>query len=206
MNNRIYWASAIVSVAVLVTPSLAFASFDQNLRLGDRGQEVVSLQQFLIAQGLLATNNDSGFFGNLTILAVKKFQSRTGIASMTGFFGPLTRAKANAIVNNKPSVEFTASASPDYRSGGYVYFSAFAATPVRRLSGYIVDFGDGSTESMEMECHFNNYNTHTPCYENKVIADHAYVAGSYRATLIHDGGVVATLLIVVTQDQVYITE
>ncbi len=204
MDNRLRWALSIISAVLLVTPSLAFASFDHNLGLGDRGQDIVSLQQFLIAQGLLATDNATGYFGRLTLSAVQDFQYQKNITPVSGFFGPLTRAKANAIVN-KPPVEFTASVSPDYRSGGSVHFSA-SVFPVRNLSGSVVDFGDGSTGLMEMECRFNNYNTDIPCYANKVLADHAYVAGSYRAKLIHDGGVVATLVIVVTQDQVYITK
>src|ERR1700730_2172810 len=97
MNNQIRLASAIISTTLFVNPSFAFVSFDQNLRLGDRGQEVVHLQQFLVGLDLLAYDMVTGYFGKSTLSAVKKIQSYQGIVPVSGFFGPLTRAKTNTL-------------------------------------------------------------------------------------------------------------
>ena len=56
---------------------------------------IYKLQQFLKARGYLKVN-PTGYFGNLTRLAVKEFQWENGIES-TGFVGPLTRAKIKSI-------------------------------------------------------------------------------------------------------------
>jgi len=53
--------------------------------------EVSILQDFLSAQGYL-TSSPTGFFGLLTVNAVKNFQSSVGL-SQTGYVGPLTRGK-----------------------------------------------------------------------------------------------------------------
>jgi peptidoglycan hydrolase-like protein with peptidoglycan-binding domain len=84
---------------VFALPSLALAAFDTDLRQGDRGTAVVALQQFLIAQRLLSADNATGFFGSLTLAAVRAFQSQQGISPISGFFGPLTRARADALLS-----------------------------------------------------------------------------------------------------------
>jgi len=76
----------------LLLPSLAFASFDTNLHLGSRGSAVTFLQQFLISQGLLSSENASGYFGKLTQKALIAFQRQQGITPASGFFGALTRS------------------------------------------------------------------------------------------------------------------
>ena len=100
-NNRIL--GVVVGTTFILTPALALASFDTNLSVGARGGGVISLQQFLISRGLLASNLATGYFGNLTRQAVKGFQTSQSVAPVSGFFGPLTRAalaeyqKANGI-------------------------------------------------------------------------------------------------------------
>ncbi|MBI4090929.1 MAG: peptidoglycan-binding protein, partial [Candidatus Komeilibacteria bacterium] len=71
----------------------------KNLSLGNRGSDVVQLQNFLIAQGDLASGNNTGYFGRLTQAAAKKFQCRnnivcSGFPATTGYgaVGPRTRA------------------------------------------------------------------------------------------------------------------
>src|SRR6185503_12956218 len=53
----------------------------RNLSFGSRGADVISLQNFLIAEGDLAAGNNSGYFGALTETAVKKWQARHGVVS-----------------------------------------------------------------------------------------------------------------------------
>lgn len=84
--------------AALLIPALAFAAFNSDLRQGDSGPLVVELQNFLISRGHLTAGNNTGFFGPLTLAAVKAFQSAQNISPVSGFFGPLTRAAANALL------------------------------------------------------------------------------------------------------------
>src|SRR3989338_1023839 len=56
-------------------------TFTRNLARGSRGDDVRTLQQFLIAQNLLSPASATGFFGLLTEGAVKNFQALRGIVS-----------------------------------------------------------------------------------------------------------------------------
>lgn len=70
-------------------------NFTQNLTLGSTGEEVTKLQEFLLAEGLLASDvTPTGYFGPLTEEAVKKFQQANGI-EQAGVVGPKTRAALN---------------------------------------------------------------------------------------------------------------
>ncbi len=70
-------------------------NFATNLRLGSRGADVTALQQVLIAEGHLSISAPTGYFGPLTLAAVKKYQAAHGISPQSGFVGPLTRAELN---------------------------------------------------------------------------------------------------------------
>lgn len=72
----------------------------RTLSRGSTGDDVTSLQVFLIARGYLAPGNAIGSYGALTEAAVKKFQASVGIASSGspettgyGMAGSKTRAK-----------------------------------------------------------------------------------------------------------------
>lgn len=67
--------------------------FSQTMSLGSTGPEVVELQKFLIRQKYLKSTA-TGYYGNLTIAAVRKFQKNAGI-SQTGAIGPVTRSFLN---------------------------------------------------------------------------------------------------------------
>ncbi len=71
----------------------------RTLSLGLKGDDVLSLQQYFIAQGLLSAGSATGFFGPLTQAAVQKLQAQnnlvsSGTPSSTGWgvVGPKTRA------------------------------------------------------------------------------------------------------------------
>src|SRR5258708_3023415 len=89
--------TTLIGAGLLIAPSVAFASFDQNLRAASRGANVIVLQQFLIGQSLLNSDLATVYFGQLTRAAVMNFQRRDNIFPVSGFFGPSTRARANAI-------------------------------------------------------------------------------------------------------------
>jgi len=86
--------------------------FTQNLSQGDSGSQVMQLQQFLNANGYTvavsgpgSTGNETSFFGPATHQAVVQFQNDNsaevlapvGLANGTGFWGPSSRAHANAM-------------------------------------------------------------------------------------------------------------
>lgn len=87
----------LVFLGIILAPSFAYAAFEQNLYFGVVGDEVTALQQFLTDQGLYAGPINGNFF-SLTQSGVKRFQEREGISPAAGYFGSLTRARANSIL------------------------------------------------------------------------------------------------------------
>lgn len=85
--------------ALFLFPTLAFAqTFDTNLSYGSTGTEVSALQEFLVTQHVLAPQYITGNFYSLTLAAVKAFQTAESITPVSGYFGPISRATANAIL------------------------------------------------------------------------------------------------------------
>jgi peptidoglycan hydrolase-like protein with peptidoglycan-binding domain len=79
------------------TTSAEQCMFSRTLSPGDSGVDVFSLQQYLIAQGLLSADSATGYFGAMTEAALGTWQADNGIVSSgtpatTGFgaFGTRT--------------------------------------------------------------------------------------------------------------------
>lgn len=70
-------------------------NFTQHLSYGMSGSEVTALQTALKLESLF-TVPATGFFGQITLNAVKKFQTKYGIPT-TGYVGDLTNAKLNIL-------------------------------------------------------------------------------------------------------------
>lgn len=83
-------------LAILLIPSLSFASFDVSLKYGSRGDAVSELQDFLTDQNIY-TGKIDGKFGLGTVKAVKAFQSTNNL-SADGYFGKGSRAVASSIL------------------------------------------------------------------------------------------------------------
>jgi murein L,D-transpeptidase YcbB/YkuD len=77
------------------TPSLTIA-INQNLSVGASGNDVISLQSFLMNKGFLTlpAGTAQGYFGNLTKTALVSFQASVSLPA-TGYCGPMTRAAIN---------------------------------------------------------------------------------------------------------------
>ncbi len=77
-------------------------SIAMNLGKGSSGNDVVTLQQFLISQNkgsaaqVLAKNGATKYFGTLTRAALAEFQAKVGISPALGNFGAITRAYVSA--------------------------------------------------------------------------------------------------------------
>lgn len=80
--------------------------FNKTLKLGDRNDEIKSLQTVLKAEGVYPEAIISGYFGSLTKRAVAKFQEKYaneilkpyGLTKGTGIVGTATRAKLNSLM------------------------------------------------------------------------------------------------------------
>ena len=117
--NKLYYLKAVslaggqtVSAGITFTPGASMAAptstlppFTRNLTIGSTGADVLELQQLLNQWGYtIATSgpgspgNETMHFGGLTAKAVQKFQAAEGISPVSGFVGPLTRAKLNALI------------------------------------------------------------------------------------------------------------
>ena len=84
-------ASTTGTTTVASQPT-SYANVTQNLQVGASGQNVVNLQNFLIAKGFLTmpAGASTGYFGNLTKQALITFQASIGLPA-TGYCGLLTR-------------------------------------------------------------------------------------------------------------------
>ena len=72
--------------------------FQNNLYIGLRNEEVRILQDCLKYLGCFPKEQEStGFFGSITQEAVKIFQQRYSISPVSGYVGPLTKAKLNEL-------------------------------------------------------------------------------------------------------------
>ncbi len=89
--KKLIFVLALVFALVPFTSQAAVICYDFNTNLyyGLRGSAVAQLQALLIERGYLHVAA-TGYFGPLTLQAVKNFQGASGI-SQTGFAGPITR-------------------------------------------------------------------------------------------------------------------
>lgn len=78
-------------------PASSCSVFTRDLTIGNTGADVTNLQKFLISKGHTIPAGATGYFGEQTRSALVKFQLAHSIAPAVGYFGPLTRAKAQAL-------------------------------------------------------------------------------------------------------------
>jgi peptidoglycan hydrolase-like protein with peptidoglycan-binding domain len=104
-------------------------TWTRDLKTGATGADVMKLQQFLnanadtrvAASGAGSVGAETQTFGPATAAAVSKFQvmhradilTPAGLTTPTGFFGPSTRAKANALCVAAPTTPTGTTTTPD---------------------------------------------------------------------------------------------
>lgn len=91
---------------IVLIPQIVLAQvFTRDLYFGLRNDpDVVRLQDFLREQNFFVYSESTGNFFTVTLEALKKFQRVQGIQPASGYFGPLSRAKAKAILASKPAL------------------------------------------------------------------------------------------------------
>ena len=131
-NMKLFLAASALLFMLLffLMPVNAFAAA-RSLSLGLSGNDVVILQNKLIAQGYLAKGYNTGFFGALTQAAVKKFQCAQNIicsgstSQGYGIYGPRTRVvlmSATTYPKNPASISasLTAPATGAFEISGWI--------------------------------------------------------------------------------------
>ena len=91
------------TTAILSPGQATKAGILRNLTAGDSGDDVKTLQEFLLKEGVYPEGLITGYFGSLTKKAVTIFQEKytseilapAGLGNGTGFVGPSTRKKIN---------------------------------------------------------------------------------------------------------------
>jgi peptidoglycan hydrolase-like protein with peptidoglycan-binding domain len=91
VNNLVTTVSSVPSNSS-VSSSNKY-KFNKALSFGSRGVDVTELQKRLIVEGFLS-GTATGYFGTMTVAAVKKYQSHYGISPF-GNVGPVTRGQLN---------------------------------------------------------------------------------------------------------------
>ena len=90
-----------------------------DLSVGSKGADVVALQTWLVAKGLLTipAGVSMGYFGSLTQNALISYQTSVGLPAH-GYFGALTRAKVNAAMAMMQSSGSSSMSNATSMSGG----------------------------------------------------------------------------------------
>jgi peptidoglycan hydrolase-like protein with peptidoglycan-binding domain len=86
-------------------PGVGAATFNKDLSVGMKGDDVKNLQVFLNTHGFVIAAAGAGskgaettYFGLATKEAVKKFQQANNISPVSGYVGPLTRVKLSTLL------------------------------------------------------------------------------------------------------------
>ena len=135
----------VLGLALTVGSTDAAMSWSRSLKLGSRGADVQSLQQFLnmcadtkvSMSGAGSPGMESTYFGPATKAAVIKWQMARGVTPASGLFGPLSRAKAAELQASSNVCGGGVVVTPPTGTGqtGPVMASLSATTPA---AGYIV--------------------------------------------------------------------
>jgi peptidoglycan hydrolase-like protein with peptidoglycan-binding domain len=120
-NKSLASLSFLFLLAVFFTPLISSAAekctFTKDLQLGSTNEEVRCLQKYLNSSGYtIATSgvgspgNETNLLRDLTKKAIIKWQTANGL-SATGYFGPQSRSKYNALLNSTGSTTTTTPAT-----------------------------------------------------------------------------------------------
>jgi len=102
MKGKIKKIYPVLVFVGLLIPLFSFAqTFEKDLFFGlSNDPGVAKLQEFLTIEGIYSGPITGNFF-SLTLEGVKKLQFREGISPAAGYFGSITRARANEILSSQ---------------------------------------------------------------------------------------------------------
>jgi spore germination protein YaaH len=135
MRRVLLIAAPLFVFSLLATPAHAAA---RSLVFGMSGSDVTSLQNQLIAKGYLAAGKNTGYFGSLTLAAVKKFQCEQKIICASdsiagyGIAGPKTQAALGGSSGVSTGVQNPATVTGKSLTG--------PATGAFEISGWVPDW------------------------------------------------------------------
>ena len=90
--------TALIGGTPITPPTIFCHNFNTNLTVGSSGADVAALRQALFSSSIApATDNDTSAFDETTASYVVAFQDKNNINPKSGYVGPLTRAKLNAL-------------------------------------------------------------------------------------------------------------
>lgn len=93
-GGKIAFAATVTTTTTTKTETAYY--FTRTLSPGNRGEDVVALQKFLISTGFLKMSVPTGYYGTQTRSAVIAWQLANGIKpAACGNFGPISRGKLN---------------------------------------------------------------------------------------------------------------
>ncbi len=112
----------LLAFLFVLVPASASAA---TLTAGMSGSAVVAMQNALISKGYLAAGKATGYFGPLTLAALKKFQCEKGIVcsgSSYGIYGPRSQAALGAASTPAPGTGGVATPAAFEYSGWIPYW------------------------------------------------------------------------------------
>ncbi len=131
-------ASLTGGTPVPVTSPAGSCGFTRDLTTGVTGEDVKCLQQYLNSAGHKVASSGAGspgsettYFGNLTKSAVASWQAANAVSPAAGYFGPISRAKYDALVAGGPVTPPPPGTTP---SGSGLTVSAAADQPPATLA------------------------------------------------------------------------
>jgi len=96
------------------TSSGSCFTFTMNHQMGQTGSQVKEIQKFLNSHGAQVSaagagsmGNETTYFGAKTKAAVAKWQAANGVSPAAGYWGPISRAKANSMCTGTPTTPTT---------------------------------------------------------------------------------------------------
>ena len=124
----------------------------RDLRSGAAGDDVRGLQEFLYENKFL-TVQPTGYFGEMTANAVKRWQANEGVSAV-GAFGPMSRERLKIWCggggwNNQE--RFSASPTRGDAPLTVVFDTWLSGFRVNTVS-YAIDFGDGTSQERAADC------------------------------------------------------
>lgn len=150
----------------------------RGLSLGSRGDEVMSLQEFLRGEGYLSANA-TGYFGPMTSRALAQWQNAEGISAV-GVFGPVSQARMMRWCGDSGTTNtMRFEASPTNGSAPLaVTFNTWISGFHINTVSYVIDYGDGVAENA------TSCNAPADACVSPGVNTHTYAAnGTYTATL-----------------------